>query len=66
MSSQLKAPIDSPDKSGFGLALLMGACVGAGLALWLAPRMAARYPQFRARVGEAVDAVERVAAAARS
>jgi gas vesicle protein len=32
---------------GFGLGLLTGACVGAGLALWFAPRLAS---ELRARV----------------
>jgi gas vesicle protein len=32
-------------ESGFGFGLLMGACVGAGLVWWFAPRMAAEIRQ---------------------
>ena len=43
---------------GFGLGLLTGACVGAGLALWFAPRLAS---ELRARVTDsAKDIGQRV------
>ena len=38
--------------SGFGLGLLMGVCVGAGVVLWLAPRMTA---EIRGRAAESLD-----------
>ena len=41
----MNEPLDRSREPGFGLGLLMGACVGAGLALWLAPRMAAEIRQ---------------------
>ena len=41
----MNAPMARPGDSGFGLGLLIGACAGAGLALWLAPRMAGRVRQ---------------------
>jgi len=37
----MNAPMDRPRDSGFGLGVLIGACAGASLALWLAPRMGA-------------------------
>ena len=37
----MNEPLERSRGSDFGLGLLMGACVGAGLVLWLAPRMAA-------------------------
>jgi len=37
----MNAPTDRARDSSFGLGLLIGACVGAGLVLWLAPRTAA-------------------------
>jgi gas vesicle protein len=39
--------MNRPRDSGFGLGLFIGACAGAGLALWLAPRMTA---EIRERV----------------
>jgi gas vesicle protein len=48
---------------GFAIGLLTGTCVGAGLMMWLAPRMASelgqRYRQTSTRVGDAVDALTR-------
>jgi gas vesicle protein len=48
---------------GFAIGLLTGTCVGAGLMMWLAPRMASelgqRYRQASTRVGDAVDALTR-------
>jgi gas vesicle protein len=41
----MNEPLERSRELGFGLGLLMGACVGAGLALWLAPRMAAEIRQ---------------------
>jgi gas vesicle protein len=38
-------PLDRSRESGFGRGLLIGACIGAGVALWLAPRMAAEIRQ---------------------
>ena len=37
--------LERSQESGFGLGLLIGACVGAGVAMWLAPRMAAEIRQ---------------------
>jgi gas vesicle protein len=37
---------------GFAIGLMAGTFVGAGLAMWLAPKAAA---ELRSRVGEAVD-----------
>src|SRR3954469_14287130 len=41
----MNAPLERSRDSGFGLGLLLGACVGAGLVLWLAPRMGAEIRQ---------------------
>ncbi len=41
----MNEPLDRSRESGFGFGLLMGACVGAGLVWWLAPRMAAEIRQ---------------------
>ena len=41
----MNEPSERSRESGFGLGLLMGACVGAGLVLWLAPRMATEIRQ---------------------
>ena len=41
----MNAPLERPRDSGFGLGLLIGACVGAGVVLWLAPRMTAEIRQ---------------------
>jgi gas vesicle protein len=51
--------MDHPRDSGFGAGLLVGACVGAGLALWLAPRLVEQYRQAGLRVSEAVDEIGR-------
>ncbi len=37
---------------GFGIGLLVGTCMGAGLMLWLAPRM---ITELRQRVADSVD-----------
>jgi len=51
--------VDSGGFNGFGLGLLTGAVVGAGLALWFAPRLAA---ELRERAtGTAKDLGRRVA-----
>jgi gas vesicle protein len=60
------------ERSGYGfvIGLLAGTCVGAGLAMWLAPRSVAgakrlgqqvadQYQQIRVRVSEAVDDIAR-------
>ena len=41
----MNQPLERSRESGFGFGLLIGACVGAGVALWLAPRMAAEIRQ---------------------
>ena len=41
----MNEPVERSRENGFGLGLLIGACVGAGVALWLAPRMAAEIRQ---------------------
>jgi len=38
-------PFERPQDSGFALGLLIGACAGAGVVLWLAPRMTAELRQ---------------------
>ena len=47
--------------SGFGLGLLMGVCVGAGVVLWLAPRMTA---EIRGRAAESLDGLAETASSA--
>ena len=47
--------------SGFGLGLLMGVCVGAGVVLWLAPRMTA---EIRGRAAESLDKLAETASTA--
>ena len=41
----MNEPVERTRENGFGLGLLIGACVGAGVAMWLAPRMAAEIRQ---------------------
>ena len=41
----MNEPLDRSREPGFGFGLLMGACVGAGLMLWLAPRTSAEIRQ---------------------
>jgi gas vesicle protein len=41
------------------IGLLAGTAIGAGLALWLAPRAKAEYERASARVGDAVDELKR-------
>ena len=41
----MNEPLERSRESGFGLGLVVGACVGAGLALWLAPRLGAEIRQ---------------------
>ena len=41
----MNASLERHRDSGFGLALLVGACVGAGVVLWLAPRLTAEIRQ---------------------
>jgi gas vesicle protein len=41
----MNAPLERARESGFGLGLVIGACVGAGVVLWLAPRVAAEIRQ---------------------
>jgi gas vesicle protein len=41
----MNEPVERSRESGFGFGLLIGACVGAGVALWLAPRMTAEIRQ---------------------
>jgi gas vesicle protein len=43
-----------PEDYRFVLGLVMGTFVGAGLAMWLAPRASKKYQQVSARVGEKV------------
>ena len=47
--------------SGFGLGLLMGVCLGAGVVLWLAPRMTA---EIRGRAAESLDKLAETASTA--
>ena len=41
----MNEPSERSRESGFGFGLLIGACVGAGAVLWLAPRMTAEIRQ---------------------
>ena len=43
----------------FVAGLFTGALVGAGLAIWLAPRASEKYQQASTRVGEAIDDLTR-------
>jgi gas vesicle protein len=77
----MNEPVERSRESGFGFGLLMGACVGAGVVMWLAPRVTAELRQrvdeltrkgqgIRDQVADAVahgaHAVERAATAAKS
>ena len=74
----MNAPLERSRESGFGLGLLLGTCVGAGLVLWLAPRMGAEIRQratdsakglaheVAGAVAQGAHAVERAATAART
>ncbi len=58
-------PLNGRPAYGFGLGLLTGACVGAGLALWFAPRLASELrdrvtdsaKDIRQRAGDRYDQV---------
>jgi gas vesicle protein len=59
-------PIEQPRDHRFVIGLLAGAVVGAGLAIWLAPRArnlikqaSDQYDQASARVGDKVDELTR-------
>ena len=77
----MNAPSERPREFGFGLGLLMGACVGAGVVMWLVPRVTVELRQrvdeltrkgqgIRDQVADAVahgaHAIERAATAAKS